>query len=168
MKTSGICLMLLAAMFMATSGHSEDQLKRPTVFVDDLGTRVDLIGRLGHPLHTVLEITGRWESPNTPEGIAKDGALLFHVTHVDGKLVDCKHRFHTHYVTGLDKTERRVEPEVHTQWRIKGYESAVITGGQAFISLRDGVTVQTSVHAKFATSTLYGLVTRIERVTTPK
>ena len=52
------------------------------VSVEDIGTKVVLVGRLGQPLGTMMDVQGTWKFPDRFD---KDYSLRFLVSHVNGK-----------------------------------------------------------------------------------
>ncbi len=56
--------------------------KMVSVKAEDISKTVQIIGRLGQPLGSLVTIRGAWVSPGNR---AKDRSLQFHVSHVNGK-----------------------------------------------------------------------------------
>lgn len=56
-----------------------------SVNVEDIGSKVQLIGRLGQPLGKMMTVSGRWFYPAKPGEMLKDDSMRFLVTHVNQK-----------------------------------------------------------------------------------
>lgn len=55
------------------------------VSVRDIGTKVELVGRLGHPLGTFLTVDGTWGFPDQTKRPTKDYSLRFTIHRVNDK-----------------------------------------------------------------------------------
>jgi hypothetical protein len=62
-------------------GDGSNDQKMVSVRAQDISKTVQIIGRLGQPLGSLVTIRGIWVDP----GLAKDRSLYFHVSHVNGK-----------------------------------------------------------------------------------
>jgi hypothetical protein len=59
------------------------------VLATDIGTRVQIVGRLGYPLGELVTIRGTWIRPRgLPNAPVKDDAPYFTVTSVNGRKLD--------------------------------------------------------------------------------
>ncbi|MCC7339011.1 MAG: hypothetical protein IT422_28275 [Pirellulaceae bacterium] len=101
------------------------------VSVEDVGTRLILIGRLGKPLGEEFEIRGHWHFPPTP--YVKDYSLRFTVDSIDGKLIDKPIEFNYAQLRFLDREHHDVIPAYaeHAKldgecWTLIGYETGHI------------------------------------------
>lgn len=70
---------LLVVKIMPTQSQEKD--KPLSINVEDIGTKVTLIGRLGEPLGKMMNLQGTWKYP---EGDVKDSSLRFTVNLVNG------------------------------------------------------------------------------------
>src|ERR1700722_7251212 len=60
---------------------ASDKPRKISIKAVEIGSTVQIIGRLGKPMGTLMSLRGQWRMPsNTP----KPPSLEFHVTHVDG------------------------------------------------------------------------------------
>jgi hypothetical protein len=116
-----VCLAVLGFEFQANQQDATEQSQKQTVRVEDLGTKIDVIGRLGLPLHSFATIHGRWERP---KGRVKDNGLYFFVTKVNDRVLQEGARIHLVHVENSDHEE--IAPVEGESWVIRGYESATL------------------------------------------
>jgi hypothetical protein len=111
---------------------SADKERKPkvTVPVEAIGSDVTLIGRLGEPLATMMEVKGTW---NRPDGNVKDNSPRFTVTHVNGKQLDAPVVFHIGQVSAKTPDRAEAVPEVRdwdkldgSAWRMRAYETGAL------------------------------------------
>ena len=82
------CAVVLGIVVVGVSVRGEEarteQQGKPvtTVRVQDIPKKVQLIGRLEHPLGSLLTIRGEWRMP---KGLKKNPLLMFHVERINGK-----------------------------------------------------------------------------------
>jgi len=74
-----LCLSIIPALLVADAERTLQSLN-----VSDLGTEYELIGRLGHPLGTMLTIKGTWGYPDQSNGPTKVYDLQLSITEIDG------------------------------------------------------------------------------------
>ena len=78
----------------APAGPIEVQPPVQKVLASDIGTRVQIIGRLGYPLGELVTIQGSWIRPRgLPNQPPKDDTPYFSVTSVNGKRLETPVRF---------------------------------------------------------------------------
>lgn len=96
-----------------------------------------VIGRLGHPLETMLAIRGTWQRGRSP----KDSGASFHVTHVNGKAIAEPVVFHQTLVQARDKDDDRETyptPPIGQSWEIRARpEDSLVTQGNTKRSYLD-------------------------------
>jgi hypothetical protein len=99
------------------------------VLATEIGARVQIIGRLGHPLGTFVTLRGTWRFPKE---WAKDMAASFTVSSVDGKLLrepvefvapEFFHPVMRHVQEIPEDVERGEE-----FWEVRGYETGEFLG----------------------------------------
>ena len=127
------CTCLVASCLFTTYDETA-QSKKPTqeVQVVDIGGSVLLIGRLGKPLGSEIEVQGKW---SLPEGIAKDYSPRFTVSRVDGKLLDKEVEFNVAVVKVLEmnlyKSAIPARENYNTldgrEWTLTAYETGRIS-----------------------------------------
>lgn len=76
-------LALFALPDSASSGDGDATVR--SVDVRDIGTGVELIGRLGYPLGTFVTVDGTWRFPDQSKGATKDYSLRFIIHRVNDK-----------------------------------------------------------------------------------
>jgi hypothetical protein len=131
-----IGVLVISASRFCTRGiaAAEDKAAAVKVSVADVGTKVELIGRLGPPLGTMMTVQGRWGYPDQSHGPTKDYALLFTATHVNGAKLAKPAVFRVGRVTACDKQGKDVIPpyEQHKRldgvsWTLRAYETGRFT-----------------------------------------
>jgi hypothetical protein len=104
------------------------------VSVEDIGTKVTLVGRLGQPLGKMMEVKGTWSYPllhtRPGEPPAKDDSLRFEVSHVNGKRLPKPVEFHVGLIKAVEKNGKNAIPkyEEHktldgVSWTLRAYET---------------------------------------------
>jgi hypothetical protein len=91
-----------------------------SVRADEIGTRAQIVGRLGKPMNTIMNLRGVWRG--APPAQAKpDLRLRFHVTEVDGKKLPEPVVF----VDGLVdiRGESKPKPEAGAIWELRAFEA---------------------------------------------
>lgn len=131
--TLAICVSQFA--FRLTSA---DEPRKVVVSVADIDRTVTLIGRLGQPLGTMMEVRGTWKYPpaqKSPDGkllSKKDDSLRFVVSQVNGKSLDPPlelHRVRARTRDGVDAIalEKKKGALVGDTWTMRGYETGRYT-----------------------------------------
>lgn len=107
-------------------GDDEPPLTQQIQADDITSRRVQIIGRLGHPLGEMLTIRGQWKPPGQR---VKDLAFHFVVTEVEGKKLATSVEFHGRGVS----LPRGATPEslIGKLCELRGYEGASFWGGPA-------------------------------------
>ncbi|SFH59878.1 hypothetical protein [Planctomicrobium piriforme] len=110
----------LSCLFLeATIGRAEEIV---TVRAEDIGTSVQIIGRLGKPLETMMTIEGRWRYPTE---VTKDGLPYFEVTHIDNQRLQKPLSFvHGSVVQVEWDTAKKRKPADMEIWKFRAFESA--------------------------------------------
>lgn len=116
-----VSLALLGFGFQARQKNATQEPQKPWVSIEDLGTKIEVVGRLDLPLHTLTTIDGHWERPNPP---GKDDSLYFVVTKVNEHALPESVKIHR--VDVVDSEDKRVEPVEGESWSIRGYESGTL------------------------------------------
>ena len=91
-----------------------DEKKVVTVRAEDIPDKVQIIGRLGQPLGSLLRIRGTWVMPRS-----KEDCLYFNVALVNGKKSDKKVDFAINVVVPIDNLPGgRPKPGGPWDWRV--------------------------------------------------
>lgn len=111
------CIVAIAASCcLATWTFEEEPPEgRRKVKAIDIGRSIDLVGRLGVPLATVVEIDGRWENGD----MSKPSAMVFVVTSVNGIQLDEKVKFNEIAVRATGDDSWNVKPKVGEIWHCR-------------------------------------------------
>jgi hypothetical protein len=95
--------------------------------VDDIGTKVTLVGRLGQPLGKMMKLRGSW---NYPSGLEKDYSLRFTVTVVNDHKLATPVEFNIAQIKPRTKDHEAAIPEykrrkdlVGVTWTLNAYET---------------------------------------------
>ena len=95
--------------------------------VDDIGTKVTLVGRLGQPLGKMMKLRGSWKYPN---GVMKDDSLWFTVTAVNGHKLATPVEFNIAQISARTDDDKDAIPEYKHQkdldgvaWTVNAYET---------------------------------------------
>jgi hypothetical protein len=112
----------------APAGPIEVQPTVLKVLASDIGTRVQIIGRLGYPLGELVTIRGAWIRPR---GLAnqplKDDTPYFSVTSVNGRRLETPVIFEGVFFSnawGAEEISRQERPV----WEVRGCESGGFRG----------------------------------------
>lgn len=126
-RLSAVVFMGLVVCIVTTSMYSPGKDEPPQVQqiqADDITSRrIQIIGRLGHPLGEMLTIWGQWKRPGP---LVKDPAFHFVVTEVEGKKLATPVDFHSRGVY----LPREATPEslVDKLCELRGYEGGSFWG----------------------------------------
>jgi hypothetical protein len=94
----------------------------------EIGSTVQIIGRLGKPMGTLMSLRGQWRMPsNTP----KPPALEFHVTHVDGQRLSNEVVFYKCVVTAFNQKHKHHHEADGVVWEMQALEEG------RFVNLTD-------------------------------
>ncbi len=126
-------LVAFAAVFgifvsIATSSlQSRGNDAKLAINVDDIGTKVTLVGRLGQPLGKMMKLRGSWKYPN---GLAKDYSLRFTVTEVNGHKLATPVEFNIEQISARTQDDKGAIPEYERRkdldgvaWTLNAYET---------------------------------------------
>ncbi len=123
--------------------------------VDDIGTKVTLVGRLGQPLGKMMKLRGSWKYPN---GVMKDASLWFTVTAVNYRKLATPVEFHIAQVSARTEDHKDAIPAHEHQkdldgvaWTLKAYET-----GRFSAVPDDGMAVQAPYWYRTFTSEVVG------------
>ncbi len=110
----------------APAGPIEVQPPVQKVLTSDIGTRVQIIGRLGYPLGELVTIRGAWIQPRgLPNQPVKDDTPYFSVTSVNGKRLETPVIFDFFSEAwGAEEIPRQEGPV----WEVRGCESGGFRG----------------------------------------
>jgi hypothetical protein len=118
------CVMLFASTVPTLSAQSE----KTYVTIDDIGSSVVVLGRLGVPLRTMVRFKAKWiHSPDRskPELIP----LRLNIIEIDGKPLERDVLFLPADVDVVDSTgQEKIERELHREVSLYGYEDWVTYG----------------------------------------
>ena len=117
--------------FAAAHSPPKVQQKIP---VAEIGKGVQLIGRLGHPLGTMVTLTGTWAYPDQSKGPTKIYDLQFTIRTVNGEPLMPPLVVDVWLMHVLDKNKQNAIPshDRHAElagasWSIRGYETGRYT-----------------------------------------
>lgn len=88
---------------------------RQQVNASEIGRSVDLVGRLGVPMATVVEIEGRWESGDE----SKPSGMVLVVTSVNGIVLKTRVEFNEMAVTVVGDESQPLRPKVGDKWHCR-------------------------------------------------
>ncbi len=88
---------------------------RQQINASEIGRSIDLVGRLGVPMATVVEIEGRWEYGD----ISKPSGLVFVVTSVNGSELDARVQFNEIGVSVMGDDSWLAKPTVGEKWHCR-------------------------------------------------
>ena len=125
---------VLACVAIATSPSSSFAQEPITVSVEDIGSKVTLVGRLGQPLGKMMEVKGTWRMP---DDVVKDYSLRFIVSHVNGKPLKEPVEFNVAQIDAVSKYGNTAIPKyawpIEEQstldgvaWTLRAYETGRI------------------------------------------
>ena len=125
--------------------------------VDDIGSKVTLVGRLGQPLGKMMKLRGSWKYPN---GVMKDSSLWFTVTAVNDRKLATPVKFHIAQVSARTEDHKDAIPAHEHEkdldgvaWTLKAYETGRFTAVPD-----DGMAVQAPYWYRTFTSEVVGTV----------
>lgn len=109
---------------------SADKEAAAKVSVEDIGTKVILVGRLGEPIGTMMDVKGTWV---IPKEIVKDNSPRFQISHVNGKEIQKAVEFHINQMTTETKDNKSALPKFDewekldgVTWTLRAYETGSI------------------------------------------
>ncbi len=95
--------------------------------VDDIGTKVTLVGRLGQPLGKMMKLRGSWKYPR---GLVKDDSLRFTVTEVNGHKLATPVELNIAQIRARSDDDKDAIPQYQHQkaldgvaWTLNAYET---------------------------------------------
>jgi hypothetical protein len=126
--------LLVVAVLLASHVIADEPPSSTRVSVDDLDRSIVLVGRLGHPLGTMLTLDGTWGYPDQSRGPTKDYSLEFTIHTVNGKRLAQTLTLKTGAVHVIDKSGASLIPP-HKQhkeldgvsWSLRAYETGRYT-----------------------------------------
>lgn len=119
---------------VATLSHSLAQEPKTLirVSVDEIDTKVVLVGRLGERLGKMMTVTGKWISPPRSSGgeEPKDSSMRFVVTHVNEKKLAKEVSFNIYQVHAETRAGKNGMPKTEDErslngisWTFRAFES---------------------------------------------
>jgi hypothetical protein len=155
LRSVGILSLLVIALGL--QADEESAAKKPQkqqVSIEDLGTTIEIVGRLGLPLHTLATFDGHWERPNSD----KDDSLYFLVTKVNEHTLP--EGVKIHLVDVVDSEDKRVEPAEGESWSLRGYETGFFMTAPATYEIKQNQLglVARSRWGRFCTSKVRGIL----------
>jgi hypothetical protein len=121
-----------AALLTGSAAFPARPEKRIEVSVEDIGTKVTLVGRLGQPLGTMMEVQGTWSYPRQRPGEppVKDDSLRFRVSQVNGKKLPQPVEFNVAQIEAATRTGKNAIPKFEElkmldgiAWTLQAYET---------------------------------------------
>lgn len=100
------------------AAEQSNNKKRSHVKAVDIGESVDIIGRLGEPMATVVDIEGHWEEGPRQ----KPSTLVFVVSSVSGKMLPAVVKFNDMAVSIRGKGVVDEKKSLNEVWRCKAIE----------------------------------------------
>ncbi|WP_404308187.1 hypothetical protein [Neorhodopirellula lusitana] len=126
--------LLAVAVLLTSSAIADDPPRSTRVSVDDLDQSIVLVGRLGHPLGTMLTLYGTWGYPDQSGGTTKDFSLELTIHTVNGKRLAKRLTLKTGAVHVIDKSGTSQIPphKMHKEldgvaWSLRAYETGRFT-----------------------------------------
>lgn len=130
--TSFVTLFSIVATSTPIVADDNATIKR--IDVGDLNRTVELIGRLGHPLGTMLTIDGTWGYPDQSGGPTKEYSLEFAIHSVNGKRLARTLTLKTGSVHVIDKSGSSLIPPHNrhaeldgVSWSLRAFETGQYT-----------------------------------------
>jgi hypothetical protein len=124
-RTKRLLLLVCAAIALSNSAIGQESIA--AVSVEDIGTRVTLVGRLGQPLGKMMEVRGTWKYPSRD---VKDYSLRFHATHVNGKTLETPVEFNISQIKAVSQRGVDAIPRGEKRkaldgdiWTMRAYET---------------------------------------------
>lgn len=128
----GLGAAMSSACDPATSGEDRHATKSENqqtdviqVMAADIPERVEILGELGYPIYTVLQVDGTWENP-PPR--SKDPGIRFRVTHVNGVVLEPSREFSRDRVRSAGGLGTIPDPTAGDTWHITCVESGGMVG----------------------------------------
>jgi hypothetical protein len=124
-RVFGICVVIVAAIIYSVTCVAVDDSRKPSVEVrtKDFLKTATIIGELGYPIGTEVEIVGYCE-PDQMEW----WPLKLHVFEIDGKPLKGEILFSVNAVTPAWPEDKPVKIEDENIFRFKGFESGYFSG----------------------------------------
>jgi len=123
---------LLMVLSAALPVFSADRKRTIAISVEDIGTKVTLVGRLGEPLGKLMEVKGTW---GYPDARVKDYSLRFRVSHVNGKRLPKPVEFNVAQVKAATRSGKNAIPQFKdhktlegVSWTLRAYETGRFRG----------------------------------------
>jgi hypothetical protein len=123
---------ILAVAMTCSYLSADGPVPLTNIAVEDIGNKVQLIGRLGEPLGRMMTVKGTWTYPTRPgAAMAKDDSMQFVVTHVNEKKLAKSvtlniSQIHAETRAGksaLPKESKAQEALDGLTWTLRGFES---------------------------------------------
>ena len=125
---------LFACIALRISSAREKESATRSISVSSIGSDIELIGRLGHPLGTMLSVDGNWEYPDQSNGPTKVYSIQLRITHVNQTPLDSALVLDTGsvHVDRKDRTSAIPSHERHKdldgkRWSMRVYETGRLT-----------------------------------------
>lgn len=125
---------LVAIAFVAVIASSQGAEPTTAVRVTEIGGDVQLIGRLGEPLGTMLTVVGTWSFPDQSAGPTKDYSLRFSISHVGGNRLPHPVVVPVHSVHVTERNGTNAIPDARNhvtldgqRWTLRAYETGRFT-----------------------------------------
>jgi hypothetical protein len=129
------CVVLGSTWKSAAVLVAQEAPAKRAISVDEIGRSVELIGRLGKPLGTKMEIRGRWLLPTDDMAGAKDSAPRLTVTEVDGKALARPVEFHIAQVRAMTAEHADALPTYEQRERLGGQEWSMIAYEKGYLAV---------------------------------
>jgi hypothetical protein len=138
------------------SGGNDAKL---AINVDDIGTKVTLVGRLGQPLGKMMKLRGSWKYPSD---LVKDYSLRFTITEVNDHRLATPVEFNIAQIKARTEDDKDAIPEYKHQkdldgvaWTLNAYET-----GRFSVIPQHGFSVALPYWQRTFTSEVVGTVAR--------
>jgi hypothetical protein len=106
------------------SAAGDEPKQQPRIRVDEIGTKVVVLGRLNQPLRRVVTVKGKWAEPKS--GAKPSNDLRFVVTEANGKKLDNPVEFLDQDVSVVKQDRKEAQPVIGETWEIRAYETWTI------------------------------------------
>jgi hypothetical protein len=125
-----VVVVFVWAIFRALASGETQEPK--SVNAADIGVKVQIIGKLGTPIGTLMSIRGQWRMPSFGASPPpKPPELQFHVTHLDGKPLSKETIYFASAVRAINLKDQRNHEADGVVWEMRAFE-----GGQ-FVNLAE-------------------------------
>lgn len=114
-----LCIIMSSVFVSCACKH--DKMKNSVMSYEALRKDVTILGKLGYPLGTYVQVRGKWKRH---AGVLKADPVYFAITEVNGLSVHPEVEFSKGDLEA-EATEDRVRPIDQSVWELSGYE----TGG---------------------------------------